>query len=78
MFEAKKGNWDTPGTWTPIEKPDGSKTAVFVCPKCGVGGFLVSHQIATDGTVTPSVICAATKGCTFHDYIKLLDWTAPA
>lgn len=47
---------------------DGQPVIQFVC-KCVRRGPLIDHQIADDGTVTPSVWCW--EGCGFHDYIKL-------
>jgi hypothetical protein len=29
------------------------------------------HQVATDGTVTPSYVCPV-QGCTFHDWVRLV------
>lgn len=49
----------------------------FVCPR-GHSGWMDNHKIATDGKVTPSVVCAV-QGCGFHQYITLTGWTpAPA
>jgi hypothetical protein len=58
-----------PGTW----KKWGQQV-LFCCPLCKNAGLL-DHQIAADGTVTPSVQCA-THGCTFHENgVKLRGWT---
>lgn len=45
------------------------------CPECGDLGTLAApdHQVAPDGTVTPSIQCART-GCKFHVNGKLLGW----
>ena len=43
------------------------------CPKCNFGASLADHQIASDGSVNPSVECPT--GCGFHDSIRLLSWT---
>lgn len=44
---------------------------------CGMGHTtrLVStvHQVAPDGTVTPSYVCTVT-GCTFHEWVRLAGW----
>lgn len=42
----------------------------IVCPKCGGAGVLDQHNIKTDGTVEPSVVCP----CGFHEFIKLKDF----
>lgn len=64
-----------PGTWRPV-KVDGSRSAVIACPNaCGFKSALgYSHKIASDGTVSPSVICG-NEACDFHDWIKLEGWT---
>lgn len=49
---------------------DGKPTLYFMCP-CGKRGALFDHDIADDGTVTPSVVH---EDCGFHDYIKLEHW----
>lgn len=46
--------------------------AILTCPKCGQFGSL-NHEIAPDGTVTPSMVCT-TKDCGFHDMGKLVGW----
>lgn len=43
----------------------------MVCPN-GHAGQL-DHEIAPDGTVTPSVQCPE-DGCSFHDMVKLANW----
>ena len=35
---------------------------------------LSGHRISSEGTVRPSVVCR-TKGCDFHDWVKLKEWT---
>lgn len=32
------------------------------------------HQIAPDGTVSPSVVCPH-DGCDFHEFVRLENWT---
>lgn len=44
------------------------------CPSGHVGRL--DHEIATDGTVSPSVMCM-NPGCDFHDYVTLDEWTEP-
>jgi hypothetical protein len=45
------------------------------CPGCGKFQSLGDHTIASDGTVTPSVVCA--YGCGFHDFVRLIGWGQP-
>jgi uncharacterized Zn finger protein len=40
------------------------------CPDCGVEGRL-DHDVAEDGTVTPSLDCPS---CAFHEHVKLKGW----
>ena len=71
MIEAPKGR--EKGQWWPLrvlEGTSGHKSASFVCPKCGLKAYLTNHDIAEDGTVTPSVLC----DCGFHDNLKLIGW----
>jgi hypothetical protein len=42
------------------------------CPKCGMRSYL-DHEIAGDGTVTPSVVCPW-RGCDWHVHVKLDKW----
>ena len=78
---------DTPNTWRPVRvgKTD-EFTAIYVCPQ-GHAGLIDDHQIAPDGTVTPSVVCEGYPAgfcgpddpgspCEFHDHIQLKDWKA--
>ena len=46
--------------------------ALLRCPK-GHLATLDDHEIAADGTVSPSVVCPM-EGCGFHETLKLLDW----
>ena len=75
---------DEPNTWKPLRMADGSRKASYVCPN-GHNGTLQDHEIAVDGTVSPSVVCqgypagfrskdAPAEPCTFHDHLKLEGW----
>jgi len=75
-----------PGTggWCPALKADGSKTAWFWCPRCGLMGSLAGHEIDAQGNVTPSVLCGyngyivngVSQECGFHESgIRLEGWT---
>lgn len=71
MLEVPKGR--EPGSWWLLRVLKGtssSKSASFICPKCGLKAYLTDHDIAEDGTVSPSVLC----DCGFHDNLKLLEW----
>jgi hypothetical protein len=50
------------------------RTALVACPQCGREAML-DHEIAADGTVSPSVQCPF-PGCSFHDQVQLLGWLA--
>lgn len=60
-----------PGTWKGIKTAKG-RQASFTCPDCGLLGSLINHEVASDGTVTPSVVCP--HNCGFHEFIKLIGW----
>ena len=57
-----------PGTW--VKMADGTPT--ISCGGCGERGSLADHTIATDGTVSPSLVCPA--DCGWHVFGRLLDW----
>lgn len=60
------------GTWKELNTPT-ARSASFTCPLCGQTGLLIDHQIAPDGTVSPSVVCSHEE-CTFHEFIQLEGW----
>lgn len=81
-FSAARGDQRPKGTWKPLGTPTG-KSASVSCPQCGEISTLDGHDIAADGTVTPSAVCPYTGSlaaqfhcvpCTFHDHIKLAGW----
>lgn len=47
--------------------------ACIECGGCGHGMALSKHEIAADGTVTPSVVCPYV-GCGWHVFIRLEGW----
>ena len=59
------------GTWLRVVL-DGQATARIGCPTCGECPALGDHEIAPDGTVTPSAVCPT--GCGFHEHVKLEGW----
>lgn len=50
-----------------------NRTAYVACPECHEAAGLHDHDIADDGTVSPSVVCPH-PGCSWHVWIKLKDW----
>lgn len=61
-----------PGTWSKAKMVDGQPTALACC----VNGHIASlsgHDIAADGTVTPSLVCPE-DGCIFHEFVQLDNW----
>lgn len=75
MRELEYSKHHRSGTWGlhPLLKY-GSKDVVLIrCPNCGKTGIL-DHDVDDDGTVQPSVECP-TKGCDFHEHVRLLGWT---
>lgn len=64
-----RGEW-----WLLIDERNGEKvlSASIHCPHCDFKYYL-DHEIASDGTVTPSVQCP-TPGCAFHDHVRLEGW----
>lgn len=74
---------DSTGGWCPSEKEDGTKSAWFWCPRCGLMGSLGGHTIDAEGNVTPSVLCGyngylkdgVLQVCGFHETgIRLVGW----
>jgi len=70
----------SPHLWTP-DKPswrglrlaDGTRSASVACAQCGLSSTLTGHEIAADGTVTPSLQCPH-KGCSWHVHVQLAGW----
>ena len=63
------------GAWRAVKR-DGVRAANLSCPLCGFRaglGHNTNHEIAADGSVSPSVVCD-NEGCSFHDFIKLEGW----
>jgi hypothetical protein len=79
MIEIPKGEHYEKGKWNVIANPRYRRNhwCEFTCP-FGHGATLAKnvHKIATDGTVSPSFVCprATDEGCTFHEFVRLLDW----
>ena len=62
-----------PLTWHGARWADGRRTANMACSHGHVAG-LYDHDIAGDGTVTPSIVCPV-DGCEFHDFVRLSGWS---
>ncbi len=71
-FVAKYDPRLTPGTWQGATLPDGTRRALLACTRGHIAS-LSSHEIAADGTVTPSVVCPE-DGCDFHEFVQLEGW----
>lgn len=69
--------WNDVGHWFPVQNSDGSPNAILVCPTCQRPGSLTSHTIDAAGVVSPSVQCGY-KDCTYHEWVRLLDWPGGA
>lgn len=68
-------HWNTPGPWwTLLTGAPKGNSATVRCPDCGTRQTLTRHDIAADGTVKPSLLCA-TKSCNWHVMAKLESWT---
>lgn len=52
----------------------GKLTALVSCPVCGKIASLNDHEIAGDGSVSPSLVCPF--ACDFHEFVQLKDWDA--
>jgi hypothetical protein len=78
-FEKRTPLDEKPSTWWPVQMPSGQLKASIICPNKHYG-FLANHQIADDGTVTPSVVCpgGGQGTCNFHDHTKLGGWERDA
>lgn len=67
---ANRGKARDPLTWGWLE--DGTQRVVrLTCPN-GHYALLDDHEIAGDGSVTPSVLCP--WHCGFHDTVRLMGW----
>jgi len=69
--------WPARGHWV-FRVRDGKATASFACPACGDVGSLLTHDIAANGLVTPSVMCNGVVNgtkCAYHERIQLSEWT---
>lgn len=75
-----------PLTWRRVKRGGGQRadgslipelpdTASVVCSRSH-DGLIDEHEIAADGTVTPSVVCNQ-DGCDFHEHIRLIGWDYP-
>lgn len=64
---------DLPLTWSAVRIGSGERwTAVAVCAN-GHAALMDDHEIAEDGTITPSVRCP-TEGCDWDAMVRLIGW----
>lgn len=49
--------------------------AIVNCPQCNKDAPLREHEIAEDGTVSPSLVCPMVN-CDYHEKVKLDDWNS--
>lgn len=70
-----QGSWDWTvyGGWR--EQPKRVVPAV-TCPLCNRLFALANHQVAADGSVTPSVVCTR-EGCSWHVMVTLVGYHNP-
>jgi hypothetical protein len=62
-----------PGEYRRAKDSDGKRCAVC-CPSCGHRSSLGNkHEIAPDGSVSPSYVCTH-DGCGFHENVVLDDY----
>lgn len=59
------------GSWRRWAGSRGAFGVLLTCPGCGYEAFL-DHDVAPDGSVSPSVVCP--MDCGFHDFVRLEDW----
>ena len=51
--------------------------AECVCPLCNKVSMVGrNHTVTDDGVVSPSYVCPFSP-CTFHEFVRLNDWTRP-
>jgi hypothetical protein len=60
-----------PGTWWPWLAGESQRVTVW-CGACGRSAT-IDHDIAADGTVTPSLMCPY-DGCGWHVFARLEGW----
>lgn len=61
-----------PGPWWWPARLDGELTAVVACPAGHTAH--IDHDVAADGTVTPSLVCPE-EDCGWHVFGRLIGWT---
>ena len=72
MIIVPHSNGHEPRTWKGLQTENG-RSASLTCPQGHVCS-LSNHEILSDGSVHPSVICPE-DGCGFHEFVKLKDWS---
>ena len=62
------------GSWRPLEKADGTRSASVACGECGKSSTLTDHTIKPNGDVSPSLQCPH-EPCPWHvNHITLEGW----
>ncbi len=75
LTRARGSAWEPkPLEWRPVTRSNGPLTATVTCSN-NHDGLIGEHDIAGDGTVTPSVECTVDE-CGWHEHIKLEGWEA--
>lgn len=75
MIEIPRGTWKDPPAppfWIRVLRTGKPDSATVVCPSGHVGSLL-DHEIADDGSVTPSLVCPE-DGCGWHEHVRLIGW----
>ncbi len=64
-----------PGEWAAIDEPEFRHVwkAIIACPECGFESSIRTHEVAADGTISPSLVCPA-SGCSWHVWGRLDGW----
>jgi len=71
------------GSWWKLDETDRNPEVVSIkCPLCGhcatlrrgEGSVYQGHEIAADGTVSPSIVCPHTPNCSWHVWGRLDGW----
>lgn len=73
---ATPGVWPERGEWMLTWLGEDTWQVRLRCPGCGTTASLEDHEIADDGTVTPSLVCQ-NEGCGFHENVQLSGWEPP-
>ena len=71
----EKSQSKQPGTWNPVsDSAVGQWKANVTCPDCKTTMSLKRHAVASNGDVSPSLVCPR-DGCSFHEFVNLNGWS---